>query len=59
MYLGDSVYAESDGNIILLTTEDGVAVTNRIYLEPEVLQALWDYNDWLKTHKEGDESTTG
>lgn len=36
-YLGDGVYAENDefGDIVL-TTETGVEVTNRIVLEPEV-----------------------
>jgi hypothetical protein len=43
-YLGDAVYAEFDrfGRIIL-TTEDGISVTNRIVLEPEVLAAFEDY----------------
>lgn len=47
-YLGDSVYAEYDGQRegFVLTTEygDGHA-TNTIYLEPEVLVALLR---WLK-----------
>lgn len=40
-YLGDGVYADlrTDGQLVL-TTEDGARVTNRIYLEPEVWSAL-------------------
>ncbi len=37
-YLGDGVYADFDGFAVVLTTEDGVSVTNRIVLEPEVLR---------------------
>jgi len=37
VYLGDAVYYEHDGYAVLLTTENGVAVTNRVYLEQEVL----------------------
>ena len=39
-YLGDAVYAEYTDRGIELTTEDGIRVTNRIFLEPEVLHAL-------------------
>ena len=43
-YLGDAVYADKDEfNSLILTTEDGYTDTNRIVLEPEVLQALMDY----------------
>lgn len=40
VYLGDGVYAYYDGYGVILTTENGIAVTNTIYLEPEVLKAL-------------------
>lgn len=50
MYLGDSVYAESDGCTVLLTTENSGSPSNKIYLEPEVLQALMDYLEWLKAN---------
>ena len=43
VYLGDSVYAESDGEDIILTTENGEGPSNTIVLEPAVLQALWDF----------------
>lgn len=46
-YLGDGVYAdwESDawGDVLILTTEDGRAVTNRIALDQERLRALQDF----------------
>jgi len=40
LYLGDGVYASWDGYYILLTTEDGVEVSNRILMENEVLNNL-------------------
>ncbi len=48
-YLGDGVYADFDGFAVVLTTEDGVSVTNRIVLEPEVLAALQAYVERLRT----------
>ncbi len=42
-YLGDSVYAERDGDRIVLTTDNGEGPTNRIDLEPEVFIALMVY----------------
>lgn len=39
-YLGDGVYLEYDGANLILTTENGISVTNRIVLEWEVFQAL-------------------
>lgn len=39
-YLGDGVYAEFNGFEMVLTTENGIDVTNRIVLEPEVAAAL-------------------
>lgn len=39
-YLGDAVYYEKVAYGIVLTTENGVAETNRIELEPEVIVAL-------------------
>lgn len=41
-YLGDGVYAEATPLGVELTTEDGISVTNRIVLEPEVLDAAAD-----------------
>lgn len=42
-YLGDGVYVSFDGFGLTLTTENGIAVTNVIYLEPQVLEALNKY----------------
>lgn len=45
-YLGDAVYADFDDDFddrcrVILTTNDGISDTNTIYLEPEVLDALF------------------
>lgn len=41
IYVGDGVYAErEDFGDIVLTTENGVATTNRIVLEPGVWDTL-------------------
>ena len=42
-YLGDSVYVDSDGYHIILTTEEGQSTTNTIYLDSQVCQALLPY----------------
>lgn len=39
-YLGDAVYVEHEAGMIKLTTENGISVTNTIYLEPRVWAAL-------------------
>lgn len=47
-YLGDGAYAEFDGDGIMLTAENGVSVTDRVYLEPEVYRALVRFVDSLR-----------
>ena len=47
-YLGDGAYVEFDGYHIVLTTNNGIAVTNEICLEPEVFQALIKYEKMLR-----------
>lgn len=42
-YLGDGVYVEIVNDQIVLTTENGVDITNIIYLEPQVLTNLFEY----------------
>lgn len=42
-YLGDGVYADVDGDTIVLTTENGISVSNRIYLDADVLAAFERY----------------
>ena len=39
-YLGDGAYAEFDGYSIVLTTENGIEVTNRVLLGREEWSAL-------------------
>lgn len=48
-YLGDAVYATHDGFAVTLTTEDGVDTTNTIVLEPQVVAALEDFLDRVRT----------
>lgn len=48
-YLGDGVYVNFDGFALVLTTEDGITVTNCIVLEPDVYRALLGYVERLKT----------
>ena len=39
-YLGDGVYVEIENRMVKLTTENGIEVSNTIYLEVEVMDAL-------------------
>lgn len=47
-YIGDGVYVEHDGYGLVLTTENGIEVTNSIVLEPEVYGALLKYVERLR-----------
>lgn len=49
VYLGDGVYAKFEGPDLILTTEDGIRVTNTIVLEPEVWASLSDYMEQQKS----------
>ena len=42
-YLGDGVYLETYKDGIVLTTENGISVTNRIYLEYDILNEFMKY----------------
>ncbi len=42
-YLGDGVYVDTSPLGLVLTTENGIEVTNRIMLEPEVYKSLAAY----------------
>jgi hypothetical protein len=42
-YIGDGVYCEFDGYAFVLTTENGIDVTNTIVLEPEVYLNLINF----------------
>lgn len=45
VYLGDGVYAAFAGATIVLTTENGIRVTNEIALEPDVFDMLVKYSN--------------
>jgi hypothetical protein len=51
-YLGDGVYVDVEENWVVLTTEDGVKETNRIYLDQEVQLAFMKFMDGIydETH---------
>ena len=42
-YIGDGVYIDTNGFHIVLTTEDGLSVTNRIFLEPQYISGILNY----------------
>lgn len=43
VYLGDGLYAEIQGHQIAVTSENGIAVLETVYFEPETLKALLSY----------------
>ncbi len=45
IYIGDGVYVEWDGYAFVLTTENGIEITNTIVLEPDVYHSLKLYCD--------------
>ena len=47
VYLGDSVYAEWDGYMIKLCTDNGLGEQNIIHLEPAVVEAFEKYIEAL------------
>jgi hypothetical protein len=44
-YLGDGVYAEFKTNIgyIILTTENGISIENKIYMDSQVQQKFMEF----------------
>lgn len=44
-YCGDGVYVEVEAGRLKVTTDNGIEVTNEIYLEPETFAALRRYVD--------------
>jgi len=62
-YLGDSVYAEAIKDFgqvgVILTTENGLPTdpSNKIYLEPEVLDALNRFRERAQQIKDDEEHT--
>ena len=59
-YLGDAVYAEYStyGNTLVLTTEDGISVTNCIIFEPETLSALLNFIGQARMRNDNSERET-
>lgn len=47
-HIGDGVFVDHDGYHVVLTTEDGVQTTNRIYLDPGVFLALYNWHQQLQ-----------
>lgn len=47
-YIGDGVYAKFDGYQVLVWTSNGMQSSRPIALEPEVLQALVDYDKEIR-----------
>jgi hypothetical protein len=48
-YLGDSVYCCIDGDVLCLFTKNDDGSENTISLEPEVIDALNTYVDWINS----------
>ncbi len=47
-YLGDGVYINHDNFHTILTTEDGISVSNIIYLEPEMAAKIIAYQERIR-----------
>ena len=56
-YIGDGVYVDFDGFGLVLTTENGIEVTNTIILEPEVYSALVQYVEHLGQKEQTSDDT--
>lgn len=54
-YIGDGVYARHDGEDLIIETSDGIAVQNRIALNPNGMSALQEYahyaNEFYRTQQ--------
>lgn len=51
MYIGDGVYAIFDGYGIWLHANSHDSPTDKIYLEPQVLEALNQFDVWIRKQK--------
>lgn len=59
-YLGDGVYAAVENGMVKLTTENGIATTNTIWLEIEVMIQLQKFfEDAMAPHKEKNTNSPG
>lgn len=52
-YLGDGVYASTDGYHVIIAVSNGVYFSEPIYLEPSVLERLNEYAQKLKEAQNG------
>lgn len=48
-YLGDGLYASHDGFSWWLTAENGISITDRVCLEPEVYDAFLKYVEDIRS----------
>lgn len=48
-YIGDGIYVAFDGYMVILTTENGIEVTNRVGIEPREWAKLAKYVEALKS----------
>lgn len=51
-YLGDGLYADYDGEHIVLTAENGITATDTVYLNREVFEALLSFEKRLREGNE-------
>lgn len=52
VYLGDGAYVSLEEGTVILTTEDGMHISNVVYLEPQVLEHLLRVWKQRRTHNE-------
>lgn len=43
IYIGDGIYAEYQGYCVVLTTENGICVSNTIVMEKEHVDSLYEW----------------
>lgn len=54
-YLGDGLYVRIEFGSLVLTSENGIKILDRVVLEPQVWEALLDYV--ARVNKQNDKST--
>jgi hypothetical protein len=54
VYLGDGLYMTHEGHQIKLSAEDGISVTNEVWMDPYVIQAFMKQLDLVQKPKEGE-----
>ena len=54
-YLGDRLYVRIEFGSLVLTSENGIKILDRVVLEPQVWEALLDYV--ARVNKQNDKST--